>query len=345
MTLEELFTKVQEWDLQLPASNEGGVAEFSAIYDELNYHASHDWKVYLPADHPDYNTSYMERLAVWIGNVSDRQDQQLLLRYARLISFFSHADFRALYHAALNREVSRWVAEEIKATLVGQDLVHFNAQVFGQVLRQTWYCPVTDSLDINEFYKVNNIAGAGHRPAFRTLYMLAQKAGKPNSQLSENILHYMEHHQPSLERLVLLEDLVGSGSQSINAVSWAAASLGKPVLFVPLIMCPKAAEPLREAEMRSSGMLTVRPIIELINADIVGPERAKGTGWRIADALEDFAERQKTSVLKNLSPFGFDDTGCSLATFSNTPDNTLPIVHHKPHTGGWNPLFPRIDRE
>jgi len=112
MTLEELRAKVREWD----AKNTGGqvaTSYFQTILNELDYHATREWRVYLPAQHPDFNASYMERLASWIGNLADEDDQKLFLEYALHISFFSHDDFVALYRTALDREVTRWIACQI----------------------------------------------------------------------------------------------------------------------------------------------------------------------------------------------------------------------------------------
>ncbi len=48
--------------------------------------------------------------------------------------------------------------------------------------------------------------------------------------------------QPKLKRLVLLEDIVGSGTQCLPAIQWAIANLGISALFVPLILYPKGAD-------------------------------------------------------------------------------------------------------
>lgn len=346
MTLEELDDKIREWDLRLPTgATPESAARFSYIYDQLQYHAEHEWSVYLPADNPEFSSNYLERLAAWIGNVADEADQQLLLKYAPQISFFSHTDFRALYRAAMNREVTRWVASQVSATLTGFSGKAFDVCVRGEILRRTWFCPVTDSLDINEFYKVNNLVGPGHRPTFATLQKLAEDAGSPNAQLAENLRYYMANEEPSLERLVLLEDVVGSSAQCIDAVRWAADNVGKPVLFIPLILCPNGVTPLQDAQDASGGKLTVRPIIELDQADIVVRDHPAGVGWPIAEALSKFVVDNNNRISPNRSPFGYRDTGCSIVTFSNTPDNTLTLVHHKRPNGDWSPLFPRVDRE
>lgn len=351
MTLEELRAKVREWDSK---NIETQVADsyYETILNELDYHAARDWRVYLPAEHPDFNTNYMERLAAWIGNLTDEADQKLLMEYALHINFFSHADYTALYRTAMDREITRWVATQIgvRLELVGGQVLH--DLLHEQIHHHTWFCPVTDSMDINEFYKVNHLKGVGHRPGFATLQMLAEKSATIDTVLAGNVIHYMDNPSlnqkepfPSLERLVLLEDIVGSGSQCRAAVRWAVANLDKPVLFIPLILCPTGAAALREEERQSNGRLTVRPVVELRRSDLLGPERQGQEGWKKTEQVEDLAQRCSSLVSQGIDTFGYKDTGCSLVTFSNTPNNTLPIVHNKPLTGKWKPLFPRVYRD
>lgn len=352
MTLAELRAKVREWDLQ---SSGAAIADsyYETILNQLDYHASREWRVYLPAEHPDFNSSYMDRLAAWIGNVGDEADQKLLLEYATCISFFSHDDFAALYSTALNREVASWVAVQIGARLFPAGGNGFHEAVSQAIHRTTWFCPVTDSMDINEFYKINHLKGIGHRPGFATLQMLAEGIGAPNHQLAAGLRDYIRNpsldpHYPSapLQRLVLLEDVVGSGSQCLDAVRWAVQNLGVPVLFVPFVLCPNGVKALRDLERANSGALTVRPVIELRRSDLLGSERNGEQGWPIPQGnIEGLAERCAYRASASKNTYGYKGTGSSLVTFSNTPDNTLPIIHNKPSSGDWEPLFPRVFRD
>jgi len=351
MTLQDLNAKVRDWDLH-HAGVAAAKSKYGMILDQLYYHATKEWRVYLPAEHPDFNPSYMERLAAWIGNVPDEDDQKLLLEYALCVSFFSHDDFAALYRTAMGREVVRWVATLLGARLEPHGLQAFHSLVYQQIHERTWFCPITDSMDINEFYKINHLMGVGHRPGFATLEMLAKRSGNPNPQLAQNVLQYMAN--PSLdaanpaaplERIVLLEDIVGSGSQCLNAVRWAVSELRKPVLFITLILCPNGVDALRAEEAASGGRLTVRPVVELSRGDLLGPERQSQPGWSISAAIEGLALRYAGRASAGMETFGYRNTGCSLTTFANTPDNTIPMVHNKPRTGGWEPLFPRVHRD
>ncbi len=350
MTLLELRDKVRKWDLQ-HAGNPIASSHYATILEQLDYHAVRDWRVYLPAQHPDFNASYMERLAAWIGNVTDEADQKLLLEYALYISFFSHDDFVGLYKTAFDREIARWVVSQVGARLEPNGWQDMDKLVHKEIHRCTWFCPITDSMDINEFYKVNNLQGVGHRPSFFTLQMLAEGSLAPDQLLATNVRHYMANPSfdpkkplPPLERLVLLEDFVGSGSQCLDAVRWALGSLGKPVLFVPLVLCPNGAESLRLEEKNSNGQLTVCPVIELRSSDLLGPKRPAEQGWGKAEEVEKLVKRCAANFPFKYEDFGYEKTGCSLVTFANTPDNTIPIVHDQAR-GNWNPLFPRVYRD
>ena len=354
MTVEELRTLVRKWDLEQTGVSTAK-SEYGFILDQLDYHAQKEWRVYLPAENPEFSSSYIERLASWIGNATSEKDQKLLLKYATKISFFSHDDFTALYRTAMNREITRWVASQVSVRLESKDWNSFHNLVKTEIHSHTWFCPVTDSMDINEFHKVNHLQGVAHRPPFASQQMLAEHPTNPNPLLAENWIRYMTNpssdpqnphrRRPSLKRLVLLEDIVGSASQCQEAIRWATSNLNVPVLFIPLILCPNGVEALNSLEISLNGRLTVRPVVEIRRGDLLGPERQGNTGWPITAELESLATHYANQASPNINPFGYLSTGCSLTTFSNTPDNTLPLVHHKPSNGSWEPLFPRIFRD
>lgn len=351
MTLEELFEKVREWDLQGSTSAEAD-SHFSNIINQLYFHAEKEWRVYLPATHTEFHPSYMERLAAWIGNLTNETDQKTLLEYAGYISFFSHDDFVALYRTALDREVVPWIVSQIGARLEPDGNQALADLVHREIHCHTWFCPVTDSMDINEFHKVNHLQGVAHRPCFTTQQMLAEHPTNPNRQIIDGLVRYMANPsndpqndpRPQLTRIVLLEDIVGSGTQSLNSIRWSLNNFNVPILFIPLILCPNGVDALHQEENLWRGKLKVKPVIELRRSELLGPERKGHAGWPITEKMEDLTVRYASRLSNRLNPFGFQGTGCSLAMFTNTPDNTLPLVHNKPCSGTWEPLFPRVNR-
>jgi hypothetical protein len=354
MDASALWELIKEWGTLSPASlpPDGDPAKFTAIMDRLSHYGKTEWRRYLPAEHPDFDADYLNRLARWIGNLSGNdEDQQLLLEYALHITFFNHDDFCALYRSAFNGIIARWVTQQSGVRMSGKSLASFSSDLHCEMHQRTWYCPVTDSMDINEFYHANHIEGIRHRPGFATLAMLAPSTGNHLPEMIANLRGYMKNPSPRvtappLERIVLLEDFVGSGTQALNAVRWAATTLDAPILFVPLVICPLGIHTLNELKNGGYPNLTIEPIVALGKADILGPRRLSDAGWDFAAKLEDLVGRIHNQVSGNstLEKFGFKDTGCSFVTYSNTPNNTLPLVHHAPKSGAWQPLFPRSSR-
>jgi len=329
MNIAQLRNKVRQWDL-IHSGNSVAKAKYGQILDQIEYHARRGWKVYLPAEHPDYSSSYMNRLAAWIGNVGTDEDQKLLLEYALMISFFSHDDFSALYRTAMDREVTRWVASQTNARLESNSLQQFSDQLRFEVKSRTWYCPITDSMDINEFCKINHLTGVSQHPTFSGLQLQAADPAQPDMQVAHFWQRYMRNPSqnpdrklPSLSRLVLLEDIVGSASQCEEAIIWAVRALEVPVLFIPLILCPNGVEKLRSLEKAFEGRLTVRPVVELQRSDLLGPERKGEPGWQIAALLENLIDRHHPSIDPSVNAYGYRGTGCSLATFKNCAPHVI----------------------
>ena len=134
----------------------------------------------------------------------------------------------------------------------------FTSKSIEEIQGHTWFCPITDSMDINEFYKANHITGKALRPSFATIEKILAHDPNSNIQFWVSYMNCPDGNptQP-LNRIVLLEDIVGSGSQCLPAVRTAVEKFCKPVLFVPLILCPNGAEVLREEESNSNGLLSL----------------------------------------------------------------------------------------
>lgn len=182
MTELDLLKLVRTWDLHNPDDSVGAAARFEDILDRLRWFGETEWAGYLPAQHPEYSSRYMARLAEWIGNVESDKDRKLLLEYALHVAFFSHDDLCSLYRSAFSGAITRWVIEQERLTL---DDSSFQARLAEELHQRTWYCPVTDSMDINEFYHANLISGISHRPGFAAMKMLDQQSRQSGGTMSE----------------------------------------------------------------------------------------------------------------------------------------------------------------
>jgi hypothetical protein len=321
----KLETLVREWDdPELRAANLRLVHLEKRLY-----------KTYEPS--MASRRDYWNRFDSWIDNVAAAEDKKALLRLAPEIFYVGPDEFHELYRYAYENVVAAWHIDQLAI-----DILDPNAQ---QTLRgavdRTWFCPVSDSMRINSFYHVNNLPPRGDlRPDWRSLAKFADING---------IRHYCQ--AKGIHRLVLFEDFVGGGSQAKAAVEFAAQLIPDvQVLVVPLIVCPAGHAKLQILAQNTPG-LTYRPVLGL-------PDNAF-----LTNALSPFDAKQ-TAELRSLvartygavshgalagdppyNAFGFPEltpTGALVVMFSNTPDNTLPLIHHQSQT--WEPVFPRHSR-
>jgi hypothetical protein len=354
MTISELRELIREWDLNEFSEEPTDTAKYGLLFRKLEFLGKNEWK-YLPSLHPDKEPIFLNRLASWIGNVNNEADRKTLLEYANRIAFFSRDDFWSLYHSAFTGPIMRWVIETEKLRLSASD---FSERLDSELYERTWFCPITDSMDINEFYHANHICGIKHRPAFASLAMLTGKDKKTQQDVARKIKGFLKKPNPaasapSLKRIVLLEDFVGSGTQAAGALTWAAKWLNVKLLFLPLIICAPGVDHLSETIKKLGARVRMDTLITLEREDLVGPSRGEIPKSTFDIAIENLAEATLPAVAGGnmnkakkapFGPFGFKRTGCSAVTYSNCPNNSLPMIHHEPDERGWKPLFPRVSR-
>lgn len=289
---------------------------------------------------------FEQRLIKWIGNVSSDDDKQVLLRLLVELFYLGPVEFEELYRCAYQGPVARWLID-----IEGIDICAADAQKkLVAAARDTWFCPVTDSFRVNAFFHINNLAAGGSlRPDWRSLHALGE-VGK--------IQRYCASQK--VKRLVLLEDFVGGGSQSLSAVEFAAMSLPNiAVLFVPLVICPDGASNARDmcnaVNARTPNKLRFEPVMALpSNAFLtrtVAPAHLDGPLLRRLREIIDSTYPQVCGGAISGKPYdayGFPPikpTGGLVVMYSNTPDNTLPLVHWRPQSNSWEPVFPRHSRD
>ncbi len=318
-----IAAKVQKWTMEIEAP------DFNAIYEQIDYHSQKHFNEYMPTigPHPDF----IVRLRDWLENLSEEEDQKILFRLVPHIFFISRDEFSSLYRAALHGEVIKWLVDELNIKFSD----HKAEEKLRNALRETWFCPITDSMQIAYFYHTNNLEGIDLRPDWRSL----EKFGS-----DEKIKDYMR--SKGLKRIVLLEDFVGSGSQIERAVIFAASSIDDmKLLVIPLLVCPEGEETGKKLENRFHN-ITFSPVLSLPNEAFVFKTEQKGEGDIFIQA-RDLVQRLDDIVKGNnkkkyYGPFGYRNTGAIIVMYTNCPDNTLPIIHHFSNT--WNPLFPRSSR-
>lgn len=303
------------------------------------------YKTYEPDKFGDGD--FEQRLERWIGNVTDEDEKRTLFKLIAELFYVGPVEFEELYRCAYQGPIARWLIDcegiDICAADTHERLI--------EAARRTWFCPISDSFRINSFFHINNLAaGASLRPDWRSMLQF----GDP-----QKIIDYC--NACDITRLVLLEDFVGGGSQAVAAVEFAAQLPNLQVLFVPLIICPDGVTKMRSSEKNMNllrfGSLRYEAVMELPASAFLTPTQSpfvndidfsNNVRKLLNDTYSVVGGGVIPGMLKPYHPYGFPPnkpTGGLVVMYSNTPDNTLPIIHWRPKSKTWSPLFPRHSRD
>ena len=277
------------------------------------------------------------RFTNWLRNLDNDDAQKTLFRMAADLFYVGPEEFHELYRLAYNGPIARWLIDEESIDVTASD-----AQARLQAaVKSTWFCPITDSMRINSFYHVNNIPSRSNlRPDWKSVAQLGD---------TNRVTQYMA--AAGFNRIVLLEDFVGGGSQTEPTISYTAAAYPTvKVLVVPLLICPSGLDRFRALEQATS--VKIEPIVALPKSTFI-PFAPQQDEDNITTQYRDLALNTYSRVANNQAagddppyhPLGYphdDPSGGLVVMFSNTPDNTLPLIHWD--STQWNSLFPRHRR-
>ena len=328
-----IFDRVNKWSMSTTAS-----ADFISLFSQIEYLAEKQFSEYHPTSGPPHK-EFTVRLRDWLDSAADEEDQQTLLRLVPHLFFIGSREFRSLYRAAFNGPITRWLIDELALDFSSPD---FHDDLWNAI-KHTWFCGITDSMQIAEFHHVNNIEGADLRPDWRTLARFAEP---------QRVKAYMDTNR--LQRVVLLEDFVGTGTQMTTSVNFASTIPGAPsVLVLPLITAPGGIE-VGSALSSSFSNISFATTLELLQAafvcDVSNPNESnlfqivRELIVRLYPILT--GGRLGNEDKKPYGPFGYNRgtprRGALVVMYTNCPDNTLPIIHYS--SQNWSPLFPRSSR-
>lgn len=318
--------------------------EITKVNQKINHLERWLYKTYEPNKFGPKD--FWGRLEQWLDNVSSDAEKQLLFQLLVEILYLGPVEFEELYRSAYEGPIARWLIDTCQIDIFAPG----GQEKLIKAAGETWFCPVTDSFRVNAFFHVNNLAaGANLRPDWHSLFKLGDTY-KINAYCANN----------NIKRLVLLEDFVGGGSQSLDTVRFAVTHIHDlQVLFVPLVICPKGVEKARQLEVemcaRRVGALRYEAAMELPNEAFLTLNKSPYVEPNpYIKALRNLISMSYPKVsggqppgLKPYDPFGFpcsDPTGGLVVMYSNTPDNTLPLIHWCPPENTWHPIFPRHSR-
>ena len=313
-----LMRTVEPWT---EGDSEGRFAEMMRHLNWLGRRLYSDYE-------PNAYSTFDEQFGKWIENVEDEADKKTLFELLEYLFFVGRREFEALCRAAFTGPISRWIIDSESIDVAAADAV----SKITAAVKDTWFCPVTDSMRINAFLKLNRIEGKQHRPDWRSL----TEFGDPRK-----IKAYMDTNE--LKRLVLLEDFVGSGTQMKNTAEFAASCFDSlPVLLCPLVCCPGGVETGEKLAARFENFV-FEPILRISGHTILRETAGNDEPAVFARVRTLIASEKKRWLKTNREkPYGFEDVGALVVMYSNCPNNTLPIIHN--NSSKWKALFPRIRR-
>ena len=328
--------KVREWARDALTGQ-----DIQSAYVKIDYLAKRLFHQYAPTSGPC--PSFDVRLRDWLKSAPLDEDQQAMFRLVPKLFFVGHDEFTALYRAAFLGPVPRWLVDVCSLSLTQCDL----NDVLAGLIHRTWFCPITDSMNIAHFHHVNRIEGADYRPDWRSLACFGS---------TPRVSQYMQDSH--YDRLVLLEDFIGSGTQMEEAVDFALTLPDSiQILVVPLIVCPRGLLTCRDLERRhnrpgSPQRIRFEPVLSLPARAFVDPKPNMGEdpSWQslrhLVNSLYSLVTAGRFPASPHsgapYGPYGYRQTGGLIVMYSNCPDNTLPLIHHTSEQ--WSPLFPRSSR-
>src|SRR5579862_1098205 len=171
---EDVAERVMRW----ASTADGG--RFPDLLDLVDYLAENVYGEYEPTRGPF--PDFWLRLRAWLDSVPNEPDQQLMFEFVPHLNYISRGEFEALYRAVLHERVVPWLVRLLDIALDAPDV---NAQIVS-AMASTWFCPITDSMQIASFYHVNRLGGVDHRPDWRSLAEFADV---------NRIQTYMVQHQ------------------------------------------------------------------------------------------------------------------------------------------------------
>ena len=277
---------------------------------------------------------FWDRLATWLQNVTSTSDRQRMLELVPWLLFIGHNELEWMERAALTGPITRWIIEDARLNITDPDLT---AKV-NKELGRTFFVGIAGPID--EFLRINNIGGQSYRPIFRDL------AKSQEFQLLDH-----ELAEGNCCRVVAVEDMVGSGTQMVEAAATIAHLAPRKVLLCPIVVAPSGVDRwTNELKPRPDmGHVSFSPLFVIPPNATIPMTPSTGNELTEIKVFRELLERTWDQVEGQnpanqlYGPFGFGHFGSLVLTYRNCPDNVPPLVHYDGDQ--WSSLFPRVPRE
>lgn len=321
----ELEQLVRAWD-KSTLNDPRDTFNYTAKLRELLFHADLRFGQYIQFEE---DGPYITRFRNWLYNSNREEEQKALFKLASLIDFIDEGQMYSLYRDAYKRIIVPYVSSGFSR----EDLIDSNFEMnVRAALNKYRFYSITQSFKSSEFINKNSLAG------INKIDMLGE--------VPSTAIKRIPDISAPIEGLIILEDFVGTGKQSSKVI--AKVKSVRPtwkILFVPLIILYDGYSAMTSNKELSEVMIEPALIIEKNSclSDIPAaqePEElayvrtiVKTTSGRVLQKLNVHDDPPKNA-------FGFKKSGSLLVTHHNTPNNTLPLIHHR--APNWVPLFRRV---
>lgn len=298
------------------------------LLDELLFHAEVRFAEYVQYQQEG---AFAVRLQKWLGNLSDDRLRRTLFQLLQWLMFIDRRQMRSLYRDAYRRVIVSWICDS--AFNASSQLSEDYETRLRERLREYTLFSITESFNFPEFQQVNDLHGlARPRPLGPKIRTVAPAVAEVN---------------PQSRGFIVLEDFVGTGDQAkrilleIRRVSTSTL----PVIFIPLIILERGFKAIQPHLERAS--IHVEPIFLIPRRVCIEPTQTPEEPHEFL-RFRSLIEGTKRQVLRRLNKhddppdnaFGYKGSGALLVTAHNTPNNSLPLIHHR--APAWSPLFRRL---
>ncbi len=273
---------------------------------------------------------FLSRLEDWVLGAPDDDNRRKLFEMLFYIRFVARQEMHCLYQSAYRGNIIRWLMNRANIPMTPD----WEEELDGP-LRTLWIGSASDSFHLDSFFHVTEAKSlTARRPAWLDI----AEFGTP-----DRVAAHMDRH--GLERIAVLEDFVGTGTQIRPALEFLLDLPNSPeILVCPMFSTALAFDRLKD--LLTSPKITYDPVALLSGSNLMPeilnyPEPPEFAAFR--RCIEELHSLVGHPVSTALSPYGFGRMGALLVQFGNTPDNCPPVIWND--SDRWRSLFPRKRRE
>lgn len=322
-----LYNLMREWE-EKSAKGSSDYYPYTGTLNEILYHADLRFNNY--QQFQDIDGEFPVRLKNWLNNLSDERQKKALFKLVPWIFFIDRIQALSLCRDAYRRIIIPWLT----TTFTSEDLLSsdYESRIIS-LLRAYSLFSITESFYFSDFLNVNNLAGLPKPLVF----------GESRLNVEALILST----NSNTNGFIIFEDMVGTGSQASTIIKEVKRHIpsDRRVLFIPLIILESGLENL--SVLGKELDITIDPVLVIPEADCIKetPSRLEPPEFTYIRTL---IQQTSARVLQPYnehddppsSPFGYKGCGALVVPYRNTPNNTLPLIHHR--APDWTPLFRRL---